>query len=612
MNSTGRRSSEMEKSATMKGENSSAIDGTDNAMTVKHVEENAAMQGDPPEKMEQQDEDDPHIAAFRENTDGPARLHISTFIAIFFLGLAVVGPITCGQLLIGSILTPVAADLGNDGDINWVISGWGMASSISFAIAGKLSDIFGRRYVILTGQALSIVGAIVAATAQSISALIAGSTLLGLSVGLILVVFSAVPELCPYKYRGLGLAWIEFCLFAPWGAVAGLLANVLNEHTTWRWVYYIAIIYGGVSFIGSALSYFPPSRGMKNATISRRRALMQLDFIGIGLYTAGLVLFLVALAWGGSAGHAWSSASVLAPLIIGFVTLIACALYEALVIDDARAFFPPSLFRRFREFTVLLVVSFVAGMVYYPNAGLLPEATLFIYTSNPTKLGIILIPNGLGQFFGSTVIPGLLHLTKAPKFFIVLAVFLQTLFTGLYVYAIHDHKSAWMAFQFFGQGCFDWITTCTIVNASLHVRYSDMGLAIGLLGAFRSFGGSVGNAIFQAVKSSCLDRRLVPGIAAAAALSGYNPADLKDLIPAVMNHVVGVPDAFAGLPNITDTLIATTSQAVHDAYVYTFERVFYSTIPFGVIALVASLFIADAGKFMTGHVAIRMKKNVLG
>ena len=411
---------------------------------------------------------------------------------------------------------------------------------------------------------------------------------------------------------GLGLAWIEFCLFVPWGAVAALLANLLNQHASWRWIYYVGIIYCSISLVGTAVFYFPPSKGMKSLSLSRRTAFFQLDFIGIGLYSAGLVLFLIALAWGGSAGHKWTSASVLAPLIIGLATLGACFAYEALVVDDSRAFFPPHLFRRFREFTVLLVVSFVAGMVYYPNAGLLPESTLFVFTNQSTQLGIALIPNGMGQFFGSTVIPGLLHLTKVPKFFIVLAVLLQTLFTGLYVYAIQDHKAAWMAFQFFGQGCFDWITTCTIVNASLHVRYSDMGLAIGLLGAFRSFGGSVGNAILQAIKKSCLDKKLVPGIAAAALQNGYSASDLQALIPAVIGNAAGVPNAFQGLPNITDALTTATGQAVHDAYIYAFQRVFYATIPFGVIAFVASLFIADAGRFMTNHVSVRMEKNILG
>ena len=390
------------------------------------------------------------------------------------------------------------------------------------------------------------------------------------------------------------------------------MANLLYEHATWRWIYYIAIIYSTVSLLGSALFYFPPSVGRKDHTLPRWEAFKRLDFIGISLYTCGLTVCLIGFAWAGTPGHAWKSASVLAPLIIGFVTLIICFAYEWVIVDDDIAFFPWHLFRRFREFTVLLIVGFVAGMVYYPGNGLLPEATLFIFTNDPIKLGITQLPNGLGQFFGSTVIPALLHLTKAPKAFIVLAITLQTLFVGLYVYALPDHKGAWMAFQFFGQGCFDWITTCSIINASLHVQQSDLGLAIGLLGAFRSFGGSIGTAVFQTILSGVLGDQLGPRIAASALANGYPKTGLMTLVPAVIANAAGDPTAILKISGLSPAVEAATSRAVKEAYSYAYARVFYAAIPFGVIAIVASLFIEDAGKYMTSHISVHMEKDVLG
>ena len=87
-------------------------------------------------------------------------------------------------------------------------------------MAGSLSDIFGRRNVILAGEFISLIGAvmkfhnsfsriladgsvrqIIAAVTKNISTLIAGSTLLGLSCGFVLVSYAAVPELLPNKYR---------------------------------------------------------------------------------------------------------------------------------------------------------------------------------------------------------------------------------------------------------------------------------------------------------------------------------------------------------------------------------------------------------------------------
>jgi len=411
---------------------------------------------------------------------------------------------------------------------------------------------------------------------------------------------------------GVGLAWVEFCLFLPWGAFATLLGNALIQHASWRWIYYISLIYSVISLVGLAIFYFPPSRGLKGQTLSRRQAFLQLDFIGIMLFSAGITLFLIGLAWGGTDGHPWTGSSVIAPIVIGFTCLVACFSYDWTLVKDDRAFFPWHLFSRFKEYSVLLIVSFVSGVIYYPNLGLLPQATFWIFTNDPIRIGILLLPNNLGQFFGSTVIPGLLHLTRKPKFFIVAAIFLQTLFTGLYAYAIPDHLAAWVAFQFFGQGCFDWITTCALVNLSLHVKQSDLGLAVGLTGTFRSLGGSVGNAVFGAVLGSQLHSQLVPRISQAAISAGFDATNLSILVPAVLANAAGAPDAFTGVQGYTSAIGAATALAVKQAYAFAYQRVFYTAIPFGVVAVIAALFIADGGKYMTSHTSVTLEKEVLG
>ena len=68
--------------------------------------------------------------------------------------------------------------------------GWGAAAAVGFSIAGRLSDIFGRRYVILVGQALTVVGGIVACTAKTMNQLIAGEVILGMSIGTISVAYA--------------------------------------------------------------------------------------------------------------------------------------------------------------------------------------------------------------------------------------------------------------------------------------------------------------------------------------------------------------------------------------------------------------------------------------
>lgn len=103
-------------------------------------------------------EDDPHRAALEDNPDKPERLSWSICLSVLFLALAFVPSLTSGFILPAGILVQIGTELGDTTNIAWLPGGWSIASSVSFSIAGRLSDIFGRRWVILTGQAMALVG----------------------------------------------------------------------------------------------------------------------------------------------------------------------------------------------------------------------------------------------------------------------------------------------------------------------------------------------------------------------------------------------------------------------------------------------------------------------
>lgn len=58
------------------------------------------------------------------------------------------------------ILQQIGMSLGDTQNIAWIPGGWSIGSAISFAIAGGLSDIFGRRWILIFGQFLTLVGAV--------------------------------------------------------------------------------------------------------------------------------------------------------------------------------------------------------------------------------------------------------------------------------------------------------------------------------------------------------------------------------------------------------------------------------------------------------------------
>jgi MFS family permease len=76
------------------------------------------------------------------------------------MGLSYVPAVACGLVLPVGILAQIGTALGDMDNISWIPGGWSVASAVSFAIAGGLSDIFGRRYVLIGGQVLTLIGAV--------------------------------------------------------------------------------------------------------------------------------------------------------------------------------------------------------------------------------------------------------------------------------------------------------------------------------------------------------------------------------------------------------------------------------------------------------------------
>jgi len=112
-----------------------------------------------------------------------------------------------------------------------------------------------------------------------------------------------------------------------------------------------------------------------------------------------------------------------------------------------------------------------------------------------------------------------------------------------------------------------------------------------------------------------LNAQLGPRVTKAALSHGFpnNSTLLAAVVKAAEGVVLGEPAqvAFKGLPNVTPALISSTVTAFRGAYASAFQRVFLSTIPFGVIALIAAWFINDASQYLTNHTAVHLNKDHL-
>jgi MFS family permease len=165
-----------------------------------------------------------------------------------------------------------------------------------------LSDIFGRRWFIVGTSVLGLIGNVIAATAQSVNALIVANVFNGPAASGQLSFSVIIGELVPNRARG---PYNVIVLFSsmPFAVFGPVIARAFIQHTegSWRWSYYLGIILSGMSIILYFLFYSPPTYALLH--VNDKTQLQQvktLDFVGVFLYSAGLVLFLMGVSWGGS------------------------------------------------------------------------------------------------------------------------------------------------------------------------------------------------------------------------------------------------------------------------------------------------------------------------
>lgn len=423
-----------------------------------------------------------------------------------------------------------------------------------------------------------------------------------------MVSYPGISELLPNKYRGIGIGWTEFCICIPWGSLSGLIATQLYLKASWRWCYYITIMYAAVCLIGTFICYFPPSRPQHDFEKTRWQQVKELDYIGLLLFATGLTIFLIGVTFLGAAHR--STALVAATISIGACVFIAAFIYDFTI--PQKPLFPRNLFRMYREFAVYLIILFVCGMIWQAMVTLGNQGTLFMFTNDLAEIGYISIPANVSGIIGGWIMPTLVHKIKHIRYQFLFALLLQTVFTASYSAVIPHNRTGWMLLPMFGQACFTWLTVLSYVSSGLLVPQEELGVSAGLMGTFRSAGGSLGNAMFSTIVTSITNRDLAKNIAGAAMDAGYSEKNLSSLIPAVIQNAVGVPFAMAKVPGVTEPVLAATTAAFKDTYATAFRTVFLSTIPLGVLAMVAAAFIRDPSHLLNNHVAVHQEKEVLG
>ena len=106
---------------------------------------------------------------------------------------------------------------------SWLLSSYIIAAAVATPVAGKLSDIYGKKRILLLVMAIYIVGVLLGRFATSFEMMLVARSLQGVGMGMFPIAFGIIREIFPEKK--LALAQTIFGSTFPAGAVIGLIGG---------------------------------------------------------------------------------------------------------------------------------------------------------------------------------------------------------------------------------------------------------------------------------------------------------------------------------------------------------------------------------------------------
>src|SRR5579864_6915641 len=311
------------------------------------------------------------------------------------------------QTIVGTAMPRIIEALHGLDRYSWVVTAYILASMTMIPIVGKLSDQFGRKWFLLSGTVLFLLGSILAGASQSMDQLIIFRAVQGLGSGIGIALISTImDDLFPpdqrAKWSGLfGLVYGVSTLFGPtiggWLAEHGpLMGNLVTDATCWRWIFYINVPVGLIAVV-ALMIFLPANLSVRTSVWNGWASLRQIDILGAILCAAATICLMLGLTLGGAQTSAWTSPQVIAMLAAAVLLLVLFFFVER---KASEPILPLDLFRN-PVFSVSASLSLLQLMVIMSLSLYLPLFFQGVLAVSPTNGGLVMTPFSVSMVVGA-------------------------------------------------------------------------------------------------------------------------------------------------------------------------------------------------------------------
>lgn len=397
------------------------------------------------------------------------------------------GLVAIDSTIVATAVPSIVHDVGGFTSFPWLFSAYLLAQAVSVPVYAKLSDVVGRKPIILIGITLFLLGSILCGVAWSMSALIAFRVLQGLGAGAVLpTAITIVGDLYTVTERAkvqgyLGSVWAVSSVVGP------ILGGMFSELSMWR----------GIFLVNIPLCLLAAWMLHRTFHENIERAKHHVDYLGAALLTISLSLIILGALEG---GQTWAWNSIASIIVFGG----GAALFTAFIFIERRAeepVLPPWVVSR-RLLATTTMISFGVGAVMLGLTSYVPTFLEGALSSSPILAGSALAALTVGWPVSAS---------QSGRFYLRIG-FRKTAMIGVTVTVIGTAVMAFTASRpsivMVAMSCFivglglGLLAPSTLIAAQSSVEWNERGVVTGTNLFAQSIGSSIGVAIFGAVANA--------------------------------------------------------------------------------------------------------------
>lgn len=406
----------------------------------------------------------------------------------------------------------------------WPFTSYMLSSTIAIILFGKLSDIYGRKLIIIFGIILFVITSILCGLSNNIFELILFRGLQGIGGGILLSLpFILVGEIFSPKERGKYMG-ILASVFGISSVLGPILGGVITDAVGWRWIFFVNVPVGiaAVSILMYSLPNFKLD-GVKKV----------IDYSGIITFTLALTGLFLALTLARDL-NSYPMSEIVGLLIFSAVMFVLFIWAEKRAIEPI---LPLKLFNN-SIFTISSLENFLASALIFAGIIYVPLFAQNILGMSATNAGFLMIPMLISLTIASNIAGQIISRTGKYKK-LAIAEFVIT-GIGIALLATLDVNSspyallAYSTILGLGSGMMYTVFTISVQN-SFSLR--EIGIVTASMQFFRNVGSTVAIPVFGYIVNATL-----------ASSAVVNLGQKEALAISIQNvFLVSIALAFAGL-----------------------------------------------------------------